>query len=156
MDFNIKLDTQEKFKDFWNWMAEEVGSDTLSVLWEFGFEGNELFDPVEDESECEYDDELNIWKEVIPPYFLTTYHISHSDSWDRVGDIKTRMAIRIEDFITMDTLKNELPLLRERRLFIAKKYDRAIVSKKEEDRPTQSEMNEMLKLDETLTEVYGI
>lgn len=156
MEFNIKLDTTEKFKDFWEWMAEEMDTFPLGALWEFRFEGHELFDRVEDESECEYDDELHVWKDVIDPYYLTTYHIDYSDDWDRCGDIKVRMAIRIEDFITVESLKKDLPELRARRLVIAKKYDLANMTKNYDVGPTQDEMAEMKKLDETLTEVYGI
>ena len=154
MQFNIELDTTEKFKKFWNWMAEENETAPHFILSEFRFNIDELFDRVDDE-EAEYDDELYVWKDEIDSYYLTGYYIAHEDDWDRGGDVKTRMAIRMADFISMDDVIVELPKLRERRLVIAKKYDLAIATKNFDVGPTADEMNEMKSIDEKLEETYG-
>jgi len=170
MQFNIELKTYDEFKKFWELMAEREGYYFTHLLSEFGL------DELTYEKELDFEDEdgndnIGVWNDTIDDEYLTHYYFSMDDSWDRMGDVKTRMFIPMVNPITLDSLVTELPELEARRIPIARKYTLAMDAQralwKDETNqelkqrcldlaPTEEEMAEMDIIENKLYFDYGV
>lgn len=84
---NVDLTSRDKFIHFFSWLAEMNEYHPVDFICEF-FESQDF---------VSYDDEEDeeVLNENFDEYYLGYYYISVDDSFDRMGDVKTRLAIKL-------------------------------------------------------------
>lgn len=157
MNLNVNLRTSKEFQEFFNWAGGEAGTmdGAYNLLMQCGFPIDELFNNYFDEN-MELDEPLEeTWKEV-PEEYLGDYHINIDDSFDRMGDVKRRYVIKLDNILNVSTLINRHTKIEKERRVIAKKYDQARVANDYNLAPSKDEMNKMSDIEDELSRVYGI
>ncbi len=161
MNLNVNLRTSKEFQDFFDWVADIGNTHSYDLLSECRFAVEELFDDYFDEN-MELDEDLEeemmqepTWKD-IPKEYLGDYHINIDDSFNRMGDVKHRSVIKLDNILNVNNLINRYTKIEKERRVIARKYDQARIANDFNLAPSRDEMNKMRDIDEELSVVYGI
>lgn len=170
MQFNIELKTYDEFKKFWETISEREGYYFSDLLGEFNLEDLTYEKELDFEDE-DGNDQISVWKDTIDDAYLTHYYFSMEDSWDRMGDVKTRMFVPMINPISLNSILTELPELEERRKPIARKYQTAmsatrelwkdetnqeLIQKVADTAPSEDEMANMKEIENTLYYKFGV
>lgn len=155
MNLNVNLATQEDFKKFFEWAADISETHVYDLLSECGFDVEDLFDNHFDEN-MELDEPLEPSWNIFSDEYLGIYHINIDDSFDRMGDVKHRYVVKLDNALNVNSIVDRYNKISKIRGKIATKYSKARIANDYNLAPSRDEMNEMRSIDEELSTVYGI